>query len=392
MGLRRLLWRIKLRLQWTGWLQYFIPLFFGCLLTVAGLLSLTFKSAQVPSVLLGAAGVCWLRFLFEMAVIKYKVVKLPDSKPKPRHDLDTFDLMRERHSCRSFQDVSLSEQHMHEIREAVRKETQPECFLGGAPIRLEFIEAPLIVWPVVNARQFLIAIGPKVYNRIAVINVGRCMQKVVMHATGMGLGTCWIGPGADHNSVITSLGDRFDPERDHIICTCAVGYESRYWPLSIRTLSRIMHQLRLPLSALFFEGPQFQKPLDLGEPLFRKFGRCYEICQYAPSSYNEQPTRCAAAVVRGSDRSKLAHLRFDFGVSTNSRYYVVVALGIWLANWELGVQALGHEGHFQFLSEEERKATEMPELPRYDVSWVCDKVAEVEQAYTPPVPHARELN
>ena len=30
------------------------------------------------------------------------------------------------------------------------------------------------------------------------------------HATRMGLATCWIGPGADHKSIVTKMGSRFD--------------------------------------------------------------------------------------------------------------------------------------------------------------------------------------
>ena len=74
---------------------------------------------------------------------------------------------------------------------------------------------------------------------------------VVHQATRTGLATCWIGPGADHASILRHLGDRFDPEHDHIICVCAVGSASRFLPLPIRLISRIQRR-RLPLTALFF--------------------------------------------------------------------------------------------------------------------------------------------
>jgi MFS family permease len=54
-------------------------------------------------------------------------------------------------------------------------------------------------------------------------DLGRSLQKIVIDATRMGLGTCWIGPGADQTSVACHLGDRFNPKVDHIICVCAIG-------------------------------------------------------------------------------------------------------------------------------------------------------------------------
>ena len=33
------------------------------------------------------------------------------------------------------------------------------------------------------------------------------------HATRMGVATCWIGPGADHKSVVAKMGNRFDEAR-----------------------------------------------------------------------------------------------------------------------------------------------------------------------------------
>jgi hypothetical protein len=226
-----------------------------------------------------------------------------------------------------------------------------------------------------------VAIAPSEYNRLAVIDVGRSLQKIVMDATRMGLGTCWIGPGAKQASVARHLGDRFNPKKDHVICVCAIGYKSWYIPMFLRIFNLQFHR-RLPLSSLFFADSHFDRPLDVEAYPFNRFGRNYEICEWAPSSYNGQTTRCVAVMeqnrmgepARIEDRSRLA--RFDFYAVTDSRYYAAVALGIWCANWELGCEALGLQGHLAVLSADERDLhTQMtfPQLPRYDVSWVVDE-------------------
>jgi hypothetical protein len=110
--------------------------------------------------------------------------------------------------------------------------------------------------------------------------------------------------------------------------------------------------------------------LDLNTAPFNHFGRNYEICQWAPSSYNGQTTR---SVANTDDRGDLK--RFDFYAATASRYYAPVAVGIWCANWEMGCEALGIRGHFSVLTAEERGIDNEKagsQLPRYDVSWVLD--------------------
>ena len=147
------------------------------------------------------------------------------SEPLPRRhdDLDTFDLIRSRRSCRSFQSRTLTPGDRAELDQTIDRWTNPQRLIGSAAIRLEYVAASLTVWPTVGAHEFIVAIAPRDYDRVAIIDVGRSLQHVVLHATRMGVATCWIGPGADQSSVIAHLGDRFDPDRDHVVCVCAVG-------------------------------------------------------------------------------------------------------------------------------------------------------------------------
>ncbi len=365
------LWKLKVRLQFSGWLQYVIhAVWILIMLILAGI---GWLIGYWPMLLfwlpLAIAAFLGIALVGTILIVKYGLhptERIPASKT----DLDAFDLMRSRHSCRSFQSRNLSQEHHAELIEAVRVHSQLDRQLGRLPIRFEYVAAPLTVWPVVGAHEFLIAIAPRDYNRLSVIDVGRSLQKIVLHATRMGLATCWIGPGADQKSIIQHLGDKFDSAQDHVICVCAVGYESMFKPLFIRLIQRLQRK-RLPLSKLFFADPAFTAPLDVRSEPFSDYGRCYEVCQWSPSSYNGQTTRCAAMTERlGDDRL----VRFDFCAATMSRYYAPVALGIWCANWETGCTAIEKRGHFAVLSPEERGVEELPELPRYDVSWVIDDI------------------
>lgn len=353
---------LKMRLQFSGWLQYIFPLPFAFgLFLIAGFFALI-GTPIVALSMLGLAGALLLIAATDIVTVKFRI-RLPERRPPRRDSLDLFDLMRSRRSCRSFQTRDLCREDVDELMGSLQRHSAEEK-LGDAVVRFEYIKAPLTVWPTVNAREFIVAIAPREYDRRAVMDVGRTLQKVVMDATRMGVGTCWIGPGADHRSIISELGDRIDESRDNIICVVAVGYASRHIPLFIRLFNAQFNR-RLPLQQLFFEDPEMEHPLALEKPPYDRFGRVFEICQWAPSSYNGQTTRCVSPRDRDS-RKPTSPLRFDFYAATASRYYAAVALGIWCANWDLGCRELEIKGHWEFL----HGIGEPTIVPHYDISWV----------------------
>jgi nitroreductase len=363
------LWKLKGRLQFSGWLQYIIHAIWVLIaLIIAGIgWFIGYCPVFLFWVPLGIAALLSIALVGTILIVKYGIhptERIPASKP----DQNAFDLMRSRHSCRSFQSRNLTEEHRAELAAGAQIHSQQKQQLGQQPVRFEYVSAPLTVWPVVGAHEFLVAIAPREYDRLSIIDVGRSLQKIVLHATRMGLATCWIGPGADQKSIIEHLGDGFDPKEDHVICVCAIGYESMFKPLFIRLMQRLQRK-RLPLSELFFADLSLKLPLITDSPPFNEYGRCYEACQWSPSSYNSQTTRCAAVTYRDGG---IDSLRFDFCASTTSRYYAAVALGIWCANWETGCEALIMHGHFAVLSTQERASNAASGVPRSDLSWVID--------------------
>lgn len=347
--------KAKLRVQFTGWLQYLLPIPFIVLSCLLGGVTWILGGGWLAAVFLALAGLLVLVAVFDIVTTKLKV-RLHERRPPALDDVAPFELLVGRRSCRSFQTHHMSEADKQAFLAVVDTQLAVPT-IGEITPRLEYIAAPLTVWPTVNASEFLVAIVPKAYDRTAIIDVGRTLQRVVMDATRMGLATCWIGPGADHQSVIAHLGDRFDPNTEHIICVCAVGYRSRYCPLFIRLFNRQMSTRRRPLSELFFSDNSLEHPIDTTAPPHDRFAPIYEACRWAPSSYNGQTTR--AVVETGPEGVAAVH----FMAVTASRYYAPVALGIWCANWELGCQALGEHGVFESVS------SSTDDLPRHDVTW-----------------------
>jgi nitroreductase len=362
---------LKEKLQFTGWLQYILTAVLATVVLFVALIIWALINLIVAAPIFFLAIILYVDVVIEIITIKFKF-RMKEALPKRNDGLNLFDLMRARHSCRSFQLRKMRNEDYDELINHVQLELNQVNMNSDVKdrIRFEYVSEPLTVWPVVNASEFIVAIAPKEYSRNAVINVGRSLQKIVMHATRMGVATCWIGPGADQTSITKQMGQRFDKNRDHIVCVCAVGYASKYIPLSIRLMSKSQKH-RLPISDLFFKNNQLTEPLKIDEKEFQNFGRCYEICQWSPSSFNAQPTR---AVVNISDSNEVI---VNFYCTTKSRFYGPLALGIWCGNWEMGCEALGIQGNvfYNFYYSSDVEGEQM--VPQYDVSWKSDKIWKV---------------
>ena len=237
------------------------------------------------------------------------------------------------------------------------------------PIRLEYIGTPVKVWPAVGCNEILVAIAPKEYSKEAILDLGRCLEHVVLHAVTMGLGTLWVGPGANHASIIAALGKRFDPDRDHIICITVFGYRSWFLPLFIRIMTR-RNSGRLPLEKLVFCDDKCRRTLPEDMLVYQKLKPAFKAVRWSPSSYNAQTTRCSAVLVDINCESYVKQI--DFYRSLNSRYYATVALGIWMAHWELACNQLGLRGRFE-VDRARAEEGKVGSPPIYDISWVFDE-------------------
>jgi hypothetical protein len=172
---------LKLRLQFTGWLQYLPTALFSLLFLLIASLAYLFGLMPVTYLFLIASGLLLVILSFDLITVKCRL-RPHEPLPQRQEDMDVFDLMRVRRSCRSFQTRKLTSADFDELMEYVRLHSA-EPTIGNVPIRFEYVAAPLTVWPVVNATEFLVAISPREYDRLAIIDIGRTLQKIVMDAT-----------------------------------------------------------------------------------------------------------------------------------------------------------------------------------------------------------------
>ena len=254
--------------------------------------------------------------------------------------------------------------------------TRPDSLLGTAPIRLEYVAVPLTVWPAVGR--------PRVPRRGRPTGLRpggghRCgPQPPEGRHRGHPRGDLHLLDRAGRRPVEhrAALGERFDPERDHVICVCAVGYRSRFIPLLIRADERQMHR-RLPLERLFFADDDLTRSVDVTVRAVQRVRRAATRCasgRRRPTTARPREPWCRVGMSSSGSTSPRRPLR-----ATTHR-----GAGHLGRDWEAGCQALGVHGRTKVLSPGDRAMSDAPSVPRYGASWLRDDGPGTEKSASPP--------
>jgi hypothetical protein len=171
---------------------------------------------------------------------------------------------------------------------------------------------------------------------------GYLLEEVVLHATGLGLGTCWLG-GTFTRSTFTSRFGGVD--RDETIpAVVSAGYPGDDGTGRIH--ERQQGTRRFPPDELFFDG-------EWADPLGREredgYGEALEAVRMAPSATNKQPWR----MVRCGDDWHFYLVRTK-GYGKGSPWFRLlriadlqrVDLGIAMCHFELVARESGRDGRW----------------------------------------------
>ena len=251
------------------------------------------------------------------------------------------EIIEKRISVRTFDateklDISV----VDEIRRSIKEVTTP--FGGGFTIDfrqfdLKGPQTPSTYGTISGAIWYLL-MGIREDN-MAALAAGYGMEKVVLKATELGLGTCWIA--------LTFKGSDFIkgtkmPEDEPLRIISPVGYPAKKRKM-LESITRMTlgSAKRKPMNDLFSEG-------DFGTPVREdnKFYQALSMLRLAPSAKNSQPWR---ALVRGNE------VWFYYEPKTEA---AILDLGIGLCHFELTLKAQGYEGTWE-------KSVEAPEKKGY---------------------------
>lgn len=242
--------------------------------------------------------------------------------------MDIIEAIKLRRSVRSYSGMPLSAVQVRELNDAIGSAFSP--FGGKADIRLRCYDLkgeykPSTYGVIRNACDYLLmAMGD---DEESALTAGFKMEQVVLKATAMGLGTCWIAA--------TFKGSDFDRDEEwgdgeSLKIISPVGEAADKKSLLERVTSFALgSRKRKPFSELFFSD-SFRKPLPENDT----FGESLSMLRLAPSSTNSQPWR---ALVDGSVVHFYCRPKGDWST---------VDCGIALCHFYLAEQSLGHNGQF----------------------------------------------
>lgn len=247
--------------------------------------------------------------------------------------MNITDIIKMRKSVRSFSGTPLNAQQIAQINQAIAEAKSP--FGGDYVIKLSSVDAdqsfkPSTYGVITNAKDFLLmGVGDTEHSALS---AGYAMEQVVLKATEMGLGTCWIA--ATFKKSIFERVAAF-PEATPLKIISPIGEPAQKRSFMEKfTRFAVGADNRKPFDKLFFAG-NFTTPLSPDN----QFGQPLEMMRLAPSSTNSQPWR--ALVVDN---------RVDFYYKSRG-IVSVLDMGIGLCHFNLSAQAVGLNGTFAPISD-----------------------------------------
>jgi nitroreductase len=189
-----------------------------------------------------------------------------------------------------------------------------------------------------NARMFLVGIIKN--DRMAMEDYGYCKETLILQATALGLGTCWLGG----TFKASEFAQAVDLQEGEILPTVSpIGYPAQEKSITERIMRRIAgSDNRKPWSDIFFAN-DFSKPLTQAQA--GKYSEALENLRLAPSASNKQPWRILYDAKLNT---------FHFFLERSLQYKMLgivhlqdIDLGIGMSHFEITAREQGLAGKWQ---------------------------------------------
>lgn len=207
-----------------------------------------------------------------------------------------------------------------------------------------------------GASSYIVAVAVKADKDLE--DFGYCLEQLILYATSLGLGTCWLG-GTFKKSEFAKAIEQKDNEI--LPCITPIGYPSSRKSLvdsAMRFTAGSNNRKRW--EELFFS-------LDFGHPLSESEAGKYitplGMLRLAPSASNKQPWR----IIKDKDKIHF-YLQHTKGYAKLMAYDLQrVDMGIAMCHFELTAKELGIDGKWQI---SDPGGISVPQDTKYVVSWV----------------------
>ena len=287
-------------------------------------------------------------------------------------DKRVVEVIRQRFSCRTYGEEPIAETARQRLAAAASAATQGPL---GTPARFALVSATE------EDRRALRGLGTYGFIRGATGFIvgaagaglryledwGYRMEELILVATDLGLGTCWLGGSFTRSSFERKLGLH---QGEEMPAVAAVGHIAERRALTDRFIRRQARaRTRLPWEKLFFRRG-FGAPLTAAEA--GPYATPLEMVRIGPSASNKQPWR----IVQKDDAWHF-FLQRTPNYAANRDYGVIrisdlqrVDIGIAMCHFELTARELGLAGNWTV---QEPTLVKPDTRTVYVVSWVCQE-------------------
>ncbi|MBY9008537.1 MAG: nitroreductase [Candidatus Lokiarchaeota archaeon] len=190
-------------------------------------------------------------------------------------------------------------------------------------------------------------------------NYGYIFESIILAATDLNLGTCWLG-GTFNRSLFST---KINCQKNELVpAITPIGYTPEIRRKKEKVIRAfIKADSRFPWSKIFFEN-------TFSTALFPettgRYETLLEMVRLAPSAGNKQPWR----VLKEKD-SDIFHFYVKFSQDLKQKVYntfVNIDIGIAICHFDLTAKEVGMKGRWEFLEQK----LEQPKELKYIISWI----------------------
>lgn len=277
---------------------------------------------------------------------------------KPIHEI-----IQNRISVRSYESRDIPVQIIKEIENF----SASISGLFNGQIRIKIVHVPTLqkdvelklgTYGVIRGTNYFIAAAHE-KGKLNLVNAGYILEQIVLFATSLGLGTCWLA-GTFNRSAFSQAMQLQTGEVLPVII--ALGYPQVQKLHLIDSVFRTFakSRTRKPWDQIFFDE-DFETPLaQSGAGLY---ANAFEMLRWAPSASNKQPWRI---LKKGNEFHFYIYRPLPKNKKIPFSNLPFLDLGIGLSHFELSANELGLKGEWQI---KKPQVELLPEQLTYVVSW-----------------------
>lgn len=275
----------------------------------------------------------------------------------------TSDAIKKRFSCRTYKNIPLRDEDRQELNEFLLANVRGPF---GNRVRFQIVDLAereqeeiktLGTYGFIKGASVFI-LGAVAKGERDMEDYGYCMEKNILAATQLGLGTCWLGGTFNRSASASRIKKRDD---EVVPAITPVGYPEERKSIMDRAIRFVVKaHNRMAWEELFFEGDT-RSPLERG--VAGRFALPLECVRIGPSASNRQPWR----VVKAKEPN-VFHFYLKRTPGYAEKYPGVslqdVDMGIAMCHFEVAFQEMDLKGGWQ----------RIPDAPpqrglEYIVSW-----------------------